>query len=209
MNRARSGLGAMISRLSVAYELGSAGLSGLLLRLRIVVVAVLMVFSHAAASADEPVSNEAYTLGPGDRILISVFEVPDLSMEVRLNDAGILNYPLLGELKLVGLTTRELGKLITAGLKGPYVLDPSVTVTIIEYRPFYIRGEVKKPGGIPYQPSLTLHGAIALGGGFTERAAKRKITVIHSADPAKQERLIGLNDTISPGDVINVPQSFF
>jgi len=193
----------------VLDELGSAGLSGLIMQLRIVVVAVLMVFSHAAASADEPVSNEAYTLGPGDRILISVLEEPGLSMTLQLNEAGILNYPFLGELKLAGLTVRELEMLITAGLKGPYLVDPEVTVTIKEYRPFYIYGEVNDPGGIPYRPGLTLHGAIALGGGFTERAAKLKTTVIRSTDPAKQERLIGLNDTVLPGDVINVPQSFF
>jgi polysaccharide export outer membrane protein len=168
-----------------------------------------MVFSHAAASADEPVSNEAYTLGPGDRILISVLEEPGLSMTLQLNEAGILNYPFLGELKLAGLTVRELEMLITAGLKGPYLVDPEVTVTIKEYRPFYIYGEVNDPGGIPYRPGLTLHGAIALGGGFTERAAKLETTVIRSTDPAKQERLIGLNDTVRPGDVINVPQSFF
>ena len=101
----------------------------------------------------------------------------------------------------------ELEQLITKGLKGPYLVNPEVTVSIREYRPFFLHGEVQQPGGIAYQPGLTLQKAIALAGGFTERAARKKIMVIRAGDGV--ERPIRLNDPVKAGDVITVYQSFF
>ena len=122
-------------------------------------------------------------LGPGDQIIITVFGEEDLSMDFRLNDSGRLNYPLLGEIVVEGVTVAELEQLITRGLKDTYLLNPAVTVSIAEYRPFFLNGEVRQPGGIPYQPKLTVERAIALGGGFTERASRSKIEVIRASDP--------------------------
>ena len=84
-----------------------------------------------------------YQLGSGDRVKISVFGQDDLSMEVRLPDVGTINYPFLGEIKLVGLTADEVEKKIYDGLLGDYLVNPSVSVAIVEYRPFFIDGEVK------------------------------------------------------------------
>lgn len=151
----------------------------------------------------------AYKLGPGDQILINVFGEDDLSMDFRLNDTGTLNYPFLGELEIAGLSVVQLEQLITDGLKGPYLVDPDVSVSVKEYRPFYMYGEIEEPGGFPYQPGLTLEKAIALGGGFTERAAKGKITVIRAADAGRVSRPIQLSDPVFAGDVITVHQSFF
>ena len=151
----------------------------------------------------------SYKLGPGDHIAISVFGEADLSMEFRLNDAGTLNYPFLGELTVEGLTGVELGQLITDGLKGPYLVDPDVRVSVTGYRPFYINGEVQSPGSFPYQPGLTLQQAIALAGGFTERAAQGKIEVVREADVTRTPAPIKLIDPVQAGDVITVRQSFF
>ena len=153
--------------------------------------------------------NGSYTLGPGDQILINVFGEADLSMDVRLNDTGRLNYPFLGELNVEGLTVAELEQLITSGLKGDYLIDPAVTVSIAEYRPFFLHGEVALPGGIPYQPRLTVERAIALGGGFTERASRSRIEVIRANDPTETAVSIELSDPVYPGDIITVNQSFF
>ena len=161
------------------------------------------------ANADELTSADAYRLGPGDEIFIYVFGEEDLSMDFRLDDTGTLNYPLLGELLLEGLTVTELEQLITQRLKGPFLIDPDVTVSITEYRPFFLNGEVHEPGGIPYQPGLTLEKAITLGGGFTERASRKKITVIRDANPEGTAVAIELNDPVYAGDVITVHQSFF
>src|SRR6202051_3350442 len=138
---------------------------------------VLLLWRAAAAALAEPTDSN-YRLGPGDRIIIKVFGEEDLSMDVRLHDTGRLNYPFLGELVVQGLTVAELEQLITRGLKDSYLRDPAVTVSIAEYRPFFLHGEVQKPGGIPYQPRLTVERAIALGGGFTERAARSQFEAV-------------------------------
>ena len=160
-------------------------------------------------SAEELAGPDSYKLGPGDQIVITVFGEADLSMDFQLNDSGKLNYPFLGELQLEGLSVIELEQLITRGLKGPYLVNPDVTVSIKAYRPFYLHGEVEKPGGIPYQPGLTLEKAIALGGGFTERASRRKVTVVRAGDTGLVAQSIKLSDPVQPGDVITVHQSFF
>src|SRR5256714_10039240 len=135
---------------------------------------MLFLWLAAAAALAQP-TDSGYRLGPGDRIIIKVFGEEDLSMDFRLNDTGRLNYPFLGELVVQGLTVAELEQRITRGLRDSYLRNPAVTVSIAEYRPFFLYGEVQKPGGIPYQPRLTVERAIALGGGVTERASRSKI----------------------------------
>ena len=200
-------MGAIISLLSVAK--GSSISFRYPSCLPLAAAAALLCLMTVGAKADALTSLDAYKLGPGDQILINVFGEDDLSMDFRLNDTGTLNYPFLGELTVEGLSVTELEHLITRGLKGPYLVNPDVTVSIKEYRPFYLHGEVKKPGGIPYQPGLTLEKAIALGGGFTERASKKKITVICAGDTDQIAKPIKLSDLVHAGDVITVPQSFF
>jgi protein involved in polysaccharide export with SLBB domain len=163
----------------------------------------------AAAAALAQPTDSVYRLGPGDRIIIKVFGEEDLSMDVRLNDTGRLNYPFLGELVVQGLTVAQLEQLITRGLKGSYLRDPTVTVLIAEYRPFFVNGEVQKPGGFPYQPKLTVEQAIALGGGFTQRASHSRIEVIRASDPRHKPVRVELTDPVFPGDIITVKQSIF
>lgn len=150
-----------------------------------------------------------YRLGTGDQIKIQVFEEPDLSFEVRLSDAGTFSYPFLGELNVLGMTVGQLEEHISSGLLDGYLVDPKVYVSVIEYRPFYIHGEVEAPGGFPYQPGLTLRKAIALAGGFTERASRTKIFVLSEVSDDQSRRRISMEQTLSPGDIVTVEQSFF
>lgn len=169
---------------------------------------IFVAWLASAAVVAQPADND-YRLGPGDHIVITVFGEEDLSMDLRLNDSGRLNYPLLGEIVVNGVTVAELEQLITLGLKDSYLLNPAVNVSIAEYRPFFVNGEVQRPGGIPFQPKLTIERAIALGGGFTERAARSKIEVIRANDPTQQPIRVKLTDPVYPGDIITVKQSFF
>jgi len=150
-----------------------------------------------------------YQLGSGDQIQVQVFGEEDLSMEVRLSDAGTISYPFLGEIRVAGNTVSQLEAQIVKGLKGDYLVDPSVNVSVIEYRPFYINGEVKTPGGYPYQPGLTLRKAVALAGGFTERASKTKISLLSERALDGKQRQVGIDEVLNPGDIITVEQSFF
>ena len=150
-----------------------------------------------------------YQLGSGDQIQVQVFGEEDLSMEVRLSDAGTISYPFLGEIRVAGNTVSQLEAQIVKGLKGDYLVDPSVNVSVVEYRPFYINGEVKTPGGYPYQPGLTLRKAVALAGGFTERASKTKISLLSERALDGKQRKVGIDEVLNPGDIITVEQSFF
>lgn len=152
---------------------------------------------------------EQYKLDTGDTINIHVFGQNDLERTTLLSDSGKISYPFLGEIKVRGLTVVELEKVIYNGLKGDYLVNPNVSVTIVKYRPFFISGEVKKAGGYPYQPGLTVAKAAALAGGFTERASRDKIFLISSQDQEQTPKLVSVNTKVGPGDIITVKQSFF
>lgn len=151
-----------------------------------------------------------YKLAAGDVITVRVFGEDDLSREkVRLTDAGTIPYPVLGEVKALGLTIGEIQRTITTGLTGRYLVNPRVSVTIEEYRPFYINGMVEKPGGYPFQPGLTVLKASSLAGGFKERASFSKITIIREGDPKAGPKKAGIDTPVNPGDTIFVEESFF
>ncbi|MGM0564435.1 MAG: polysaccharide biosynthesis/export family protein [Pseudomonadota bacterium] len=158
--------------------------------------------------AVERALRSGYKLGAGDLIRVHVFGEEELSSEVRLTDAGSFSYPFLGEINARGLTISELQEVVTEGLKGDFLVDPKVTISIVEYRTFFVNGEVREPGGYPFQPGLTIRKAIALAGGFSERASREKVLVIHDSGPA-EEVVSELSATVLPGDIITVEDSFF
>ncbi|MBR9884892.1 MAG: polysaccharide export protein [Oceanospirillales bacterium] len=172
----------------------------------VLVLLSLSILSVNAWSAGD----SQYRLGSGDVISINVFGEEDLSFEqLRMTDAGTFSYPFLGEVRALGLTAAELEQRIIKGLKGDYLIDPKVSVSILEYRDFFVNGEVKEPGGYPFKPGLTLRKAIALAGGFTERASKSKMSIIRENGNDKRTFNADLDTRIAPGDIITIEQSFF
>ncbi|MGE5469176.1 MAG: polysaccharide biosynthesis/export family protein [Bacteroidota bacterium] len=157
-----------------------------------------------------PTGLSTYRLAAGDVITIRVLGEDDLSKEkIRLTDAGSVSYPALGEVRVLGLTTGDLERIITSGLKGRYLVNPKVSVQIEEYRPFYINGMVDKPGGYPYQPGLTIRKAASLAGGFKERASINKISIIRDGDRSQRSHRADLSTYVLPGDIVTVDESFF
>ena len=171
-----------------------------------VFLVLFFVFISLGAQAQ---SSTDYRLGSGDTIKVTVFGQQDLSIETMLNDSGKIDYPFLGQLQASGQTLAEFQQQIYKGLKGDYLINPNVSVSIIEYRPFFIDGEVKSPGGYPFQPGLTISKAVALAGGFTERASLAKIYIIRSNDPEQKTVNVSANTPLQPGDIITVKQSYF
>ncbi|GLQ30288.1 polysaccharide biosynthesis/export family protein [Litoribrevibacter albus] len=177
-----------------------------------VLVVMSLFMSPAHAESQEASSTRGfseYTLGSGDLIKILVYGEEDLTVETRIRDAGTLSFPFLGEFKVLGMTVNQLQTRISDGLRGDYLVDPRVTVSILEYRQFFINGEVKKPGGFSFQPGLTVRKAVSLAGGFTERANKRNIFIISENDVLRTPRSVSLGEALKPGDIITVEQSFF
>jgi len=152
---------------------------------------------------------EQYRLGAGDKISILVRGEKELTMTVVLNSTGIFSYPYLGKINVLGKTVMQVEDIIRNGLSGDYLLDPYVEVSIAEHRPFFINGEVNKPGEIPYQPGLTLRRAITLASGLSERADTDKIFVIRQSDSSRTARKIQMDDPVYPGDSITVETSYF
>jgi protein involved in polysaccharide export with SLBB domain len=177
--------------------------------------AAALSFTAAAAAQNDaaaPDSSTAssYRLGAGDVITIQVLGEEDLKREkIRLSDAATISYPILGEIRLAGKTQAELETLIRDGLKGRYLVNPQVTVTIVQYRDFFINGQVERPGGYPYIPGLTVRKAVSLAGGFRERASKDKIFVIREDDKSQTPARVDQNAKVNPGDIITVEESFF
>ena len=157
-------------------------------------------------------SSSEYLLGSGDLISIQVFGEEDLTMEIKLSDKSTISYPFLGDIAVLDNTISQLEETIRSGLKGDYLIEPRVNVSVKEYRPFFITGEVKAPGGYPFQPGLTLRKAISLAGGLTERASKSKMYVTKKGSVEtliESRQLVKLGDPVSPDDVITIDQSFF
>lgn len=152
----------------------------------------------------------SYQLSAGDVISIRVFGEDDFTKEkIRLNDAGTVSFPAIGEIKVLGKTIGDLEAIITAGLKGRILVNPRVSVQIEEYRPFYVNGMVDKPGGYPFQPGLTVRKAASLAGGFKERASLSKIFIIRENDASQTPQKVDLNSIVGPGDIVTVEESFF
>lgn len=155
-----------------------------------------------AADADK------YLLEQGDQISIQVFDEPDLTMQQRVGGSGVINYSYLGDLRVAGKTAQQLEREITGLLQDGYLVNPAVNVTVVEYRPFFINGEVRSPGSYAYQPGLTLDKAIALAGGLTDRASARRMFVQKASNPDSQVRA-SMSTPIAPGDIVSIEEGFF
>ena len=179
-------------------------------RFLLILAAFLSSPLFASSLYAAPPELSKYKLGAGDVISIRVLGEDDLKREhVRLSDAGTMSFPVLGEFQVKGMTVGDLEDYITKGLKGRYLVNPQVTVTIEEYRNFYVNGMVEKPGGYPFTPGLTVRKAVSIAGGFKERAARDKIDVIHDDDPKQTAHRVDLNTALLPGDIVTVGESFF
>ncbi|MEX2453807.1 MAG: polysaccharide biosynthesis/export family protein [Rhodospirillaceae bacterium] len=150
-----------------------------------------------------------YRLGSGDRIRLIVYGEPDLTGEFGIDGSGDLGVPLIGKVPAGNATATELEERIAERLTPDYLKNPSVTVEIVSYRPFYIVGEVRQPGSYAYVSGMTVINAVALGGGFTYRARESEFEIDRRI--GNQVRNIEAKPAteVLPGDVITVAERFF
>jgi polysaccharide biosynthesis/export protein VpsN len=151
----------------------------------------------------------SYRLGPGDALRVTVFRHPDLSGEFSLDGGGYFAMPLVGEILGGGRAARQLENEIEASLKsGGYLVDPQVSIEVLNYRPFYIIGEVNNPGSFEYVNGMTVINAVALAGGFTYRADQDDI-VISRGGSSGPEVAAAPDTEVLPGDIVEVKERFF
>lgn len=149
-----------------------------------------------------------YRVGPGDQVRLNVYNEPNLSGEFVIASDGTLSVPLLGPIAAAGLTLEELRMRITAGLGVSYVNNPQVTAQVIAFRPFYVMGEVERPGRYPITDGVTLVRAIATAGGFSYRANKN-YAYLRRADQPEIKVELDADFQVLPGDVIRIGERYF
>lgn len=150
-----------------------------------------------------------YALGSGDKVRVVVFGEKELSGEFEVDGNGYISMPLIGEVIVGRRTLRESERTIEAMLKNGFLKIPRVSIEVLNYRPFYILGEVKSPGSYPFVNGMTILNAVVLGGGFTYRADEKDIVVKQANDPDQRETNVGLDSPVLPGDIIRVEERFF
>ncbi|MAQ71716.1 MAG: hypothetical protein CL565_05935 [Alphaproteobacteria bacterium] len=151
----------------------------------------------------------AYRVGPGDRLEMTVYGEDGLSKQYQVDGQGNISVPLIGVVSVEGLTPIEIEALVAERLRDGYLIDPSVTIEITEYRPFYIMGEVRRPGSYNYIDGMNVLNAVAVGGGFTYRAKTKEIEVVRSAGNDSMTVTLKPEDQIMPGDIIRIKERFF
>jgi protein involved in polysaccharide export with SLBB domain len=155
-------------------------------------------------------ADDSYRLGSGDRVRITVYGQPELTGEYAVDGSGQMSYPLVGQIRAGGLTAHDLEKALIGKLSPNYLKNPSISVEVLTYRPFYIVGEVRTPGSYPFVSGMTVLNAVALAGGFTYRARENSFYVTRTGeDGAKNKITAGAEATILPGDIITVRERYF
>jgi polysaccharide export outer membrane protein len=183
---------------------------------RLLIALALALFlaapSYAQTRAETPTAVStlsSYRLGPGDKLRITVFGETELTGEYDVGANGDLTFPLIGGVAAAGLTPEQLSQAIAARLQGGYLTEPRVSSSVISYRPFYILGEVANPGTYPYAANMDVRAAVAVAGGYTYRASRRRAYIRHAGEA--EERSYRLDETVAiqPGDTIRIGERFF
>ena len=182
---------------------------------RNIIVCLLIILSlntNLTVAAEHSLLVSNYKLDSGDTIRISIFEDETMTLETRLDEVGTINYKYIDKpIKLIGMSVKQLEKFIFDELtKAPAAfINPTIQITIVEYRPFFIDGAVNNPGGYPYQPGLNVSRAITLAGGLTPAGDEDDIFVIRATNPQQGKIEVSLTDRVFPGDQISVEESVF
>ncbi len=169
-----------------------------------VVAATPSVPAAAAASA-----GYEYKLGSGDKIRVIIFGEPDLSGEFTISGDGIVSLPLIRDVRAGGLTASQLQANVENAFKEGYLKDPRVSIEVLTFRPFYILGEVVKPGEYPYSNGITVVNAVALASGYTYRANQKKVFIRHAGATVEEEVPLSSATPVAPGDTIRIAERYF
>lgn len=164
----------------------------------------------SSTDAARPSTGLDYKLGAGDKVRVIVYGETDMSGEFLVpSDKGMISFPLIGDVQAGGLDVGQLQDEIEAKLRDGYLKDPRVSIEVLNYRPFYILGEVTKPGQYPYTTGLTVLNAVATANGFTYRADTKHVFVRHANDATDMELPLTSETPVAPGDTIRIKERFF
>lgn len=152
---------------------------------------------------------ESYRLGTGDKLRVIVYGEDDLGGEYEIDGSGMVRLPLVGSVQAAGLSQRQFEQEVKAKLDEGYLKDARVNVEVTNYRPFYILGEVNKPGEYPFVNGMNVLTAVATAGGYTYRANESEVYIRRSGSSDEQSVDADPTTKVNPGDIIRVPERFF
>jgi protein involved in polysaccharide export with SLBB domain len=150
-----------------------------------------------------------YRLGSGDQLKITVYGEERLTGVYPVNGEGKISFPLVDQITAAGLSISELEGALTKALSEGLLNNPNVVVEVTNYRPYYILGEVGKPGEYPYVDGLTIFSAVARAGGFSYRATQRKVFIRHKSEREEKLYAVDGGTPVQPGDTIRIPERVF
>lgn len=151
-----------------------------------------------------------YRVAPGDRLRIVVLSDAELSGEYEVDSVGMIAPRMAGRVAVLGMSTAEIETMLADRYRsGGYLRTPRLSVDLVSRRPFYILGEVSRPGSFPYVSGINVVQAVAIAGGYTRRAAKTRVTIQRFNATLGQEETVNEDTPVGPGDVIRVPERWF
>lgn len=150
-----------------------------------------------------------YMLDSGDQLRILVFGQEDMSGEYKVDGSGFISIPLMEPMQTRGLSTQQLEAALVTHLGQTLLRNPSVSVEILNYRPFFILGEVNNSGQYPFISGMTVQTAVAIAGGFTYRANELDVLITRKQGEDIVEMRVPATQPVLPGDTILIEERFF
>jgi protein involved in polysaccharide export with SLBB domain len=175
---------------------------------RVTAAALLLAVSFLVPDGLRAAEPPAYKLGVGDKVRVTVYGEKDLSGDFDVNDQGEVTLPLIGAVRVAGKSVGDAETFITTAYGKNYLVNPHVNLQVMNYRPFFILGEVKNPGSYPFVNGMTVVNAVALAGGYTPRANTKNIEVKRGSNSGGEVQ-VSEDAGVLPGDIIRVPERFF
>ena len=175
-----------------------------------IILLVLLMATLLLGGWSEDATSASLRIEVGDRVTITVYDEPDLDVKgFKVPKSGRVSVPLIGNINVLGKSESEVTTLVTGLFADGYLKRPRVTVSVERIQLYFIKGEVRQPGGYRFVEGLSIQKAIALAGGYTERAAEEDISVVSESKPGRSRTRVSPAAAVAPGDIITIGESFF
>jgi polysaccharide biosynthesis/export protein len=180
----------------------------------LIILAVALTLPLAGCASTRPATYLVDTKGPyqldtGDLVKVTVYGDAELTDTYRVDDAGTIAFPLVGQVPVRGQTTKVAAARLAAALANGFMRNPDVAVEIAEARPFFIQGEVTTSGQFAYVYGMTVRAAISTAGGFTDTADRSRAVVYRRQGEQMVKGTMDLDFPIHPGDTIVILERWF
>lgn len=162
------------------------------------------------SQATQTIRMGEYRVAPGDKLRVVVLSDTELSGEYEVDSVGAISPRLAGRTQVVGMTTPEIEDTLRNRYKADGVLlTPRLSVELMTRRPFYVVGEVVRPGAFAFVSGINVVQAVAIAGGYTRRASKTRMTIQRFNTTIGSEETVTEDSSVGPGDIIRVPERWF